>query len=137
MGILKQACFEDALSYILAQRLGNEEAPVMLIRELFDAVLAADARIGAAARADIAAVCERDPACNSTLEVLLFRKGFHALQTYRLAHTLLHQGRKALLARPCRSCKFFTPQLKREESLRRIFGRFPRNWGSHAAGLCS
>jgi hypothetical protein len=24
-----------------------------------------------------------------------------------------------------RSCIFFTPQLKREESLRRIFGRFP------------
>jgi serine O-acetyltransferase len=96
VGILKQACFEGALSYILAQRLGNDEVPVMLLHQLFDALLAADARIGTAARADLAAVCERDPACNSTLEVLLFRKGFHALQTYRLAHALLHQGRRAL-----------------------------------------
>jgi serine O-acetyltransferase len=96
VGILKQACFEDALSCILSQRLGNDEAPTMVLRQLFDALLATDAQIGTAARADIAAVCERDPACNSPLEVLLFRKGFHALQTYRLAHALLHQGRRAL-----------------------------------------
>jgi serine O-acetyltransferase len=96
VGILKQACFEDALSYILAQQLGNQEVSVMLLRQLFDVLLAADAQIGTAARADVAAVCERDPACNSPLEVLLFRKGFHALQTYRLAHALLHQGRRAL-----------------------------------------
>jgi len=96
IGILHQACFEDALCYILAQRLGNEEAPVILLRQLFDALLAADARIGIAARADLDAVCERDPACKSPLEVLLFRKGFHALETYRFAHAFLHQGRRAL-----------------------------------------
>jgi hypothetical protein len=59
VGILNQTCFEDALSYILAQGLGNAEAPVMLLRQLFDCVLAVDARIGAAARADLIAVRER------------------------------------------------------------------------------
>jgi len=59
-------------------------------------VVASDAGIGIAARADLAAVCERDPACNSPLEALLFYKGFHAIQAYRLAHALLHEGRRAL-----------------------------------------
>jgi Serine acetyltransferase, N-terminal len=39
VGILKRACFEDALSYILAQLLGNEDAPVALLRKLFDGLL--------------------------------------------------------------------------------------------------
>jgi serine O-acetyltransferase len=94
--VLNQAQFEDALAYILAQRLGTEEAPAMLLRQVFDAVMAAHPEIGAAARADLAAVCDRDPACSSPLEALLFFKGYHALQAYRLAHALLHQGRRAL-----------------------------------------
>jgi serine O-acetyltransferase len=96
VGILNQACFEDALSYVLAQRLGSEAAPARLLCQVFDAVLTADARIGTAARADLAAVCERDPACNSPLEAFLFFKGFYALQAYRLAHALLGQGRRTL-----------------------------------------
>jgi serine O-acetyltransferase len=59
-------------------------------------LVAGDVQIGIAARSDLAAVCERDPACHSPLEALLFFKGFHALQAYRLAHALLHQGRRAL-----------------------------------------
>jgi serine O-acetyltransferase len=94
--VLNQSRFEDALAYILAQRLGTEEAPAMLLRQVFDAVLTADLEIGAAARADLAAVYDRDPACQSQLEALLFFKGYHALQTYRMAHALLHQGRRAL-----------------------------------------
>src|SRR5207237_188993 len=51
--VLNQVRFEDALNYILAQRLGTEEAPAMLLRQVFDAVLAADPAIGTAARADL------------------------------------------------------------------------------------
>jgi serine O-acetyltransferase len=94
--VLNQSRFEDALNYILAQRLGTEEAPAMLLRQVFDAVIAADPDIGVAARTDLAAVCDRDPACKSPLEALLFFKGYHALQTHRLAHALLRQGRRAL-----------------------------------------
>ena len=94
--VLNQPRFEEALAYVLAQRLGTEEAPAMLLRQVFDAVLAADPDIGAAARADLAAVFDRDPACQSQLEALLFFKGYHALQTYRMAHAVLHQGRRAL-----------------------------------------
>jgi serine O-acetyltransferase len=94
--VLNQSRFEDALNYILAQRLSSEDVPAMLLRQVFDSIAAADAQIGIAARADLAAVCERDPACNSPLEALLFYKGFHAIQAYRLAHALLHRGRRAL-----------------------------------------
>jgi serine O-acetyltransferase len=94
--VLNQPRFEDALNYILAQRLGTEEAPAMLLRQVFDLVMAKDPDIGAAARADLAAVYDRDPACKSPLEALLFFKGFQAIQAYRMAHALLGQGRRAL-----------------------------------------
>jgi serine O-acetyltransferase len=96
VSVLNQSRFEAALNYILAQRLASEEAPAMLLRQVFDALVADDAQIGIAARADLAAICERDPACKSALEALLFFKGFHAVSTYRLAHALLQRGRRAL-----------------------------------------
>jgi serine O-acetyltransferase len=94
--VLNQSRFEDALNCILAQRLGSEDVPALLLRQVFDTLILADVQIGMAARADLAAVCDRDPACNSPLEALLFFKGFHALQAYRMAHALLQQNRRAL-----------------------------------------
>jgi serine O-acetyltransferase len=94
--VLNQSSFEDALNSILAQKLASAEAPAMLLRQVFDGLVADDAQIGIAARADLTAVCERDPACKSPMEALLFFKGFHAVQAYRLAHALLQQGRRAL-----------------------------------------
>ena len=96
VSVLNQSCFEDALSFILAQKLATAEAPAMLLRQVFDGLVADDAQIGIAARADLTAVCERDPACKSPMEALLFFKGFHAVQAYRLAHALQQQGRRAL-----------------------------------------
>ena len=37
-------------------------------------------------REDIQIIRERDPACHSTLEVLLAYPGFHAVQFWRLSH---------------------------------------------------
>ena len=45
-------------------------------------------------RADIAAVFDRDPATNRYIEPVLYYKGFHAIQTHRLAHWLWGKGRK-------------------------------------------
>ena len=44
-------------------------------------------------RTDIAAYYERDPVCTRLIEPILYFKGFHAIQTHRLAHWLFHQGR--------------------------------------------
>ena len=45
-------------------------------------------------RADIVAVFDRDPATDRFIEPVLYYKGFHAIQTHRLAHWLWGKGRK-------------------------------------------
>jgi len=52
--------------------------------------------IGRTLRADILAVRDRDPACTCLPDVFLYFKGFHALQTHRVAHYLWRSGRKTL-----------------------------------------
>lgn len=94
--ILKHARFEEALSYHLAKKLGSDELSPMLAREIFDEAVAADTTIGEAARADLSATFERDPACNSTLEAFLFFKGFHALEAWRVAHWLWNENRRPM-----------------------------------------
>jgi len=94
--VLSQPRFESTLSYHLARLAGTTEVPAALIRQIFDEALAADPAIGLAARADIMAVAERDPACTSLLDPLLWFKGYHALQTHRVAHWLWQQDRQAL-----------------------------------------
>ncbi|HEX4157749.1 MAG TPA: serine O-acetyltransferase [Rhizomicrobium sp.] len=94
--VLKHTQLENALSYHLASKLGTDELSPMLAREIFDEALAADAQIGESARADLSAIFERDPACHSYVQAFLFFKGFHALQSYRVAHWLWNAGRQWL-----------------------------------------
>ena len=48
------------------------------------------------AAADLLAIVNRDPACHSVLEPLLFYKGFLAITTYRVSHYLWGHDRRAL-----------------------------------------
>ena len=50
--------------------------------------------IGEAFRADIVATVDRDPATHRFIDPVLYFKGFHAIQTHRLAHWLWEKGRK-------------------------------------------
>jgi serine O-acetyltransferase len=68
--------------------------PAELIRQAYDDALADDRSIGSAFRADIVATIDRDPATNRLIEPVLYYKGFHAIQTHRLAHWLWSRGRK-------------------------------------------
>ncbi|HTQ14965.1 MAG TPA: serine O-acetyltransferase [Rhizomicrobium sp.] len=94
--ILKHARLEDALSYHLATKIGNDDVSPMMAREIFEEAMGADPAIGEAVRADLSAVYDRDPACHSHAQAFLFFKGFHALQGYRIAHWLWGQGRRPL-----------------------------------------
>jgi serine O-acetyltransferase len=94
--ILNYDRLEDALSFHLAQKLGSAAMPSMAMQNLLRTAHSADPDIIAAAREDLNAVLERDPACNSRLEPLLYFKGFHGLQSYRVAHWLWREGRKAI-----------------------------------------
>ena len=91
--ILHHDTLEDALSYRMAQKLGDANLPDMVLREVVGEAFAADPAIGAAARADIVAVRKRDPACHRYIDPVLFFKGFQALTAHRVAHWLWREGR--------------------------------------------
>ena len=66
------------------------------LMELIDEALQQDNTLRAAMRADMEACYVRDPACDAYSTPLLYYKGFHALQAYRVTHWLWGQGRKTL-----------------------------------------
>ena len=92
--VLAHESFEAALVQRLAQRLGNADLGTDAIVKAFQDALDADPDIGHAARADIVATVDRDPACHRYVDPLLYFKGYQALQTYRMAHRLWLMGRK-------------------------------------------
>ena len=91
--VLNHRSLEDALSYRIAEKLASSEMPALLIREICDAAYADRPQIGVAARADIIAVCDRDPFCHRMLQPLMYFKGFLGIQAYRVAHWLWTTGR--------------------------------------------
>jgi serine O-acetyltransferase len=91
--VLNHERLEDALTFHLAQKLGNHDVGAMVVREVFQAALNDEPSIGDAVRADLSAVYERDPAVNTYVEPFLFFKGFLALQAYRVTHWLWVKGR--------------------------------------------
>ncbi len=93
-GILHHSSLERALSYRIAQKLASPEMSDLILREIVDEAYQKDPGLGVAARADIIAVFDRDPACHRYLQPLLFFKGFQALQCYRIAHWLWLHRRK-------------------------------------------
>ncbi len=92
--VLNHESFEAALAHRLAARLHHEDISRDLIEQTFAEMLRASPDIAAAARADLAATVERDPAVQRPIEPFLFFKGFHAVQTHRFAHALLKAGRR-------------------------------------------
>jgi serine O-acetyltransferase len=94
--VLNHQTLEDALSYILAGKLGSPYMPAMTIREVVDEAICASKNIGEAVRHDLTAVMERDPAARGMAQPFLHYKGFHALQAYRVAHWLWTENRKPL-----------------------------------------
>ncbi|ARE39200.1 Serine acetyltransferase [Rhodovulum sp. P5] len=84
----------DALAYRFALKLSSGEMSEQLLREIADAAYADAPELGQAARADLTAVVERDPACHRYIQPILFFKGFQALQAYRIGHYLWGHGRQ-------------------------------------------
>jgi serine O-acetyltransferase len=92
--ILNHPTLESAVVHRVASRLGHAVMSDDLIAQTYLEAIEAAPGIGAAFRADIAAVADRDPACTRLIEPVLYFKGFHAIQTHRLAHWLWHGGRQ-------------------------------------------
>ena len=94
--ILKHERLEQALSYHLAKKIGGEDLSPMQVRAIFEEAFIADPSIGEAVRADLSAVFQRDPACHSYIQAFLFFKGFHSLQSHRIAHWLWRNQRHSM-----------------------------------------
>lgn len=94
--VLNQPTPAAKLAAILARQLACHDYPYAAIYALALKTLEADARLLIQVEADLLAVGMRDPACPDLLHVLLNVKGFHALQTYRVAHALYRRGQVAL-----------------------------------------
>ena len=107
--ILNQPSFERALGFLLA---GKMASATILAGQWSDLIMDAlnatneeknreyrgpgTGSIGEAARADLKAIVERDPACPSYTHAFCFFKGFHGLQAQRVSHWLWGHQRKVL-----------------------------------------
>ena len=94
--ILNHTRLELALSFRLASQLDSPTASSLLLREVMLEAMDSDPGICEAVRADLQAVEDRDSACNHLYIPFLYFKGYHALQTHRVAHWLWQNGRESL-----------------------------------------
>ena len=94
--LLHHATMERALAYRFSLKLASQELSEQILREIAEEAYAADPWLGEAARADLVAVYDRDPACTRFLQPIMYFKGYQAVQAYRVGHWLLQQGRRDL-----------------------------------------
>ncbi|MBL4566609.1 MAG: serine O-acetyltransferase [Porticoccus sp.] len=94
--VLNHSSLEEALAYNLALQLDSNILSASVIREVFADALSAGSGINENMRKDLTAYVERDPACDQYSLPLLYFKGFHALQIYRVANWLWKNNRRSL-----------------------------------------
>ncbi len=92
--VLNHHSLEDCVIYRICERLDHPDLQAILLRQTFDEMLRDWPEWGSIMRVDIQAVYDRDPACTRFMEPVLYFKGFHAIQTHRLAHWLWNRGRR-------------------------------------------
>ncbi|WP_126397934.1 serine O-acetyltransferase [Blastochloris tepida] len=92
--IFHASSIADATARRISVRLAGAALPDRLLHDCFNEAFADDPAIAGAVSADLKAVLDRDPATTRAIEPLLYFKGFHAIQTHRLAHWLWRSGRR-------------------------------------------
>mmetsp|Transcript_5768 Transcript_5768/g.17206 ORF Transcript_5768/g.17206 Transcript_5768/m.17206 type:complete len:356 (-) Transcript_5768:1857-2924(-) len=91
--VLQHTNLEDAMSVVLANKLGAGYMQATQWMELLKRAFVCDAEYRRCMRLDLMSVMERDPASKHAVGVLLFAKGFHAIQCHRLSHWLWKNGK--------------------------------------------
>lgn len=94
--ILNHKSLESSIAFHLANRLSSPAMISTQIQALILEALENAPDFGRSLRADMMAVRDRDPACTALPDVFLYFKGFHALQTHRVAHYMYTNGRQVL-----------------------------------------
>ncbi len=91
--ILSHDDLASALSYHIAQKMGDDSMSGITLRELAHRVFSTDPALVGVVEADLQAVYERDPAAKGYMQAFMFFKGFLSLQVYRVSHKLWNEGR--------------------------------------------
>ena len=94
--IIDHPSFASALSFHLAYLLDSTTLAADDFRGMASEAYASEPALVLAAAYDMAAIRDRDSACHECGTPFLYYKGFHALETYRLANHLWRSGRKEL-----------------------------------------
>jgi serine O-acetyltransferase len=92
--VLNHRSLEECVVHRICERLDHPDLQAVLLRQTFMEMLEEWPEWGSILRVDIQAVYDRDPACLRFLEPVLYFKGFHAIQTHRLANWLYVRGRR-------------------------------------------
>lgn len=96
--VLRRSCLGEALGTRLARKLAREDMSRDELAPLLAGLFQEHPELVCSAAKDMIAIFERDPACDSPLQPLLFFKGFLAICTYRVSHFLwLHERRDLAL----------------------------------------
>lgn len=94
--IFSQTDLAGAVAVRLARKLSREDMGRDELDPLLNDILHEDPEMVDSMARDLMAIVERDPACDSPIQPLLFFKGFLAISTYRVSHHLWVKGRCSL-----------------------------------------
>lgn len=92
--VLAHDDFGSALGSLIANKIADWSVPAERLSDILRAAMADDPAILDHARSDLRAIWTRDPAAHTRLHPFLHFKGFHALETHRVAHWLWNRGRR-------------------------------------------
>ena len=94
--VIRHGSLDAALTHLLSGRLATDGVPAIALREVFAEACAGEPGLVVAFAADLRAIAERDPAAIGLANPFLNHKGFHALQSHRIAHWYWRERRLAL-----------------------------------------
>lgn len=94
--VLNHEGFKESISFYLASLLGSKTIPAMTVQSVFQEAFLHEPMLAEYMLNDLLAHYTRDAACDQYLIPLLYFKGFHAIQSYRIAHWLWQQERRPL-----------------------------------------
>lgn len=96
VNILNHSSFASAISFFLSNHLASDAVPAMIIRDVCEQAMEDDVSIETNMLEDLLAHYTRDPACEQYITPFLYFKGYHAIQSYRIAHYLWKSKRKLM-----------------------------------------
>lgn len=94
--ILRYENFGSSLAMLLSVKLGSKHFPPPVLQGLFEDFYLHCPEAVEYAVYDLVATQQRDPAAVHYFEIMLFLKGYQALQAYRLSHWLWVNDRKTM-----------------------------------------